>query len=619
MLYLTIVVLISNMITHRHYLNAGRVSSVISYIKGTGRKKTSNNNSINKYKVTQSTALATAGDRFLSINLNTLVSETVNTVLSKITSFYDDVHEEIRFRKSSITQYRDIISDNLIQSIDKYRNDQQILSNKAEHELKVYVDQLNQVYHDTIDALERQKVVIQEFDRSIVQSLQPKQIDESLDQFKKFYNESLETFLAIPPLKPIVIPQKIVIFNTKHEKLKQKQVHKNMLKQVQKQTKVQKDSYLSYIRSLLRKTSLSSSPSLPVYTNATSSFYRMDNLNKDLHGSWDLLQKTASESIHNTERSVHIALDDFKILQEELSATVKSIAKSSQDSIKDARDKSVIRDEMKKIQIVLKKLDTQRMFWLHEQVHRYDIALKSLQEKVQNANKAYEDVILKRQSNYQYNAQNDATINKVLKLIDPHDRVAKGWKLISNDGEYEVYRKYMSPGIGSQYACVMCNGTINASPSKVTSLLSDTSRIHEYNTLYEKGKDVEVVHDNTVVVWCCSPPIFPFRPRDFVTCCHTRKLKDGTTVIINRAVTHPDAPVLPEYVRASVILAANIIQPIPNSPNKCKITMITQMDPGGFAPPVIVNHLCTQGPIGFLKNVEIVSSKGLRGKKAKVI
>ena len=37
--------------------------------------------------------------------------------------------------------------------------------------------------------------------------------------------------------------------------------------------------------------------------------------------------------------------------------------------------------------------------------------------------------------------------------------------------------------------------------------------------------------------------------------------------------------------------------------------MITQVDPGGFAPPVIVNHICTLGPIGFLKNVEIAARK----------
>jgi hypothetical protein len=43
--------------------------------------------------------------------------------------------------------------------------------------------------------------------------------------------------------------------------------------------------------------------------------------------------------------------------------------------------------------------------------------------------------------------------------------------------------------------------------------------------------------------------------------------------------------------------------------------MITQMDPGGFAPPVIINHICTLGPIGFLQNVEAAARKRNPGKK----
>ena len=88
-----------------------------------------------------------------------------------------------------------------------------------------------------------------------------------------------------------------------------------------------------------------------------------------------------------------------------------------------------------------------------------------------------------------------------------------------------------------------------------------------------------------------------------------RRLKDGTRIILNRATKHPLAPPSQEYVRASIILAANIIQPIAGNPNQCHLTMLTQMDPGGFAPPSIINHICTLGPIGFLKNVEVVSRR----------
>lgn len=88
-----------------------------------------------------------------------------------------------------------------------------------------------------------------------------------------------------------------------------------------------------------------------------------------------------------------------------------------------------------------------------------------------------------------------------------------------------------------------------------------------------------------------------------------RRLKDGTSIILNRATKHPLAPPSQDFVRASIILAANIIQPVAGNPNQCHLTMLTQMDPGGFAPPSIINHICTLGPIGFLKNVEVVSKR----------
>lgn len=68
------------------------------------------------------------------------------------------------------------------------------------------------------------------------------------------------------------------------------------------------------------------------------------------------------------------------------------------------------------------------------------------------------------------------------------------------------------------------------------------------------------------VVWVGSPPIFPFKPRDFCTVVHVRRLKDGTVVILNRATKHRLAPETSEYQRAAITLAANIIQPVKGAP-----------------------------------------------------
>ena len=145
---------------------------------------------------------------------------------------------------------------------------------------------------------------------------------------------------------------------------------------------------------------------------------------------------------------------------------------------------------------------------------------------------------------------------------------------------------------------IKAKGIVNASPAAVHRLFEDNTRVNEYNDFFERGVDLEEVAENTKVgssfsftqlifsepvlkvVWASASPIFPFKQRDFCTIVHFRELKDGTIVVLNTATEHSQAPVTNKYVRASIILAANIIQPIANDPNKCRLTMLTQLDPG---------------------------------------
>ena len=123
------------------------------------------------------------------------------------------------------------------------------------------------------------------------------------------------------------------------------------------------------------------------------------------------------------------------------------------------------------------------------------------------------------------------------------------------------------------------------------------------------GKDIEFVGEDTKVYWSHAVPIFPLKARDFCTVKHIKRLKDGTSVVVQRATDHPAAPITPDYVRGSIILGASIIEPVEHDPKKCLVTMITQLDPGGFTPAVIVNQVCTSGPIGFFKGLELAAMK----------
>lgn len=142
----------------------------------------------------------------------------------------------------------------------------------------------------------------------------------------------------------------------------------------------------------------------------------------------------------------------------------------------------------------------------------------------------------------------------------------------------KVWRKIVRSD--SKYALVKATGVLAASPKRVFELLEDNTRVKEYNDFFDKGWDVEEVAENTKVVWASSQPVFPFKARDFCTIVHFRNLRDGTIIVLNKATDHPLAPKSGQYVRGEISLAANIIEPIKGQPNKCKLTMLTQVNPG---------------------------------------
>eukprot|EP00981_Chlorochromonas_danica_P002125 scaffold424_cov165-Ochromonas_danica.AAC.25 len=206
----------------------------------------------------------------------------------------------------------------------------------------------------------------------------------------------------------------------------------------------------------------------------------------------------------------------------------------------------------------MKKLEREGSLWIDDRFQALNATIKNLQDKVHMSESLFDEIVGKRRASLHYAIMNDITLKKVLTMMDANDA---GWKLIKSEDGYEAY------------------GVIRAPPKKVLELFEDNTRVREYNTLFEKGRDIEVVGENTKVVWAASSPIFPFKPRDFCTVVHIRQLKDGTFVVLNRATKHPDVPVLPNYVRGSIVLGANIIQPIPGKSNMCRLTMITQVDP----------------------------------------
>jgi len=563
-----------------------------------------------------------------------------------VSLFLKKISDDVRFHKLSITQYQDQMMTNFKLLVDNFKNDQSETSFKAQREFKAYSRRMERLYKDLSERLESQNAVLDELNAYKV--LRPKQIDESLEQFRRIYNEKILTSIPSSPAS-LSLPSylKDVKFPRRSRKTKKKRIQQLQELQSLLQSKLQigrKDSdsstywyslATSWFRSCQKlihgdkersEVAQSSSAFGPTASTAKTAATaavadekvgatwlslepfsnQMEQLQTLLRKSWE----TASQQgggVTSSEESIRLALADFNKFQEDLTFKARSVTASSQELIRKALDKNVIRREQLALEENLRKLEREGNLWLEERKQNMELVLKSLQEKMQTTNLVYEELISRRRESLKYTSMSDAILNNVLSILDTKNK-RNGWKLIKEEDGYQVYRKFMTPGMpGSQYACVLCHGYINAAAPNVLALFEDDTRIQEYNSFYATGRDLETVAENTKISWASSPPVFPFKPRDFVTLVHIRKLKDGTVIVLNKGVSHPDAPITSNYVRGEIVLAANIIKPV--SSKKCHLTMITQMDPGGFAPPAIINHICTLGPTGFLRNVESASNR----------
>jgi hypothetical protein len=275
--------------------------------------------------------------------------------------------------------------------------------------------------------------------------------------------------------------------------------------------------------------------------------------------------------------------------------------------------KKQLRSERARLEGIVERLREQQERMTRQwtaQKGELDLSLKRLLEQLLRFNRLYDDLIARKESNLYADSLNDKVLRRALECLDQGE--ADGWEFVTETNGVRVHRKSLPSMDGklSKYCCVKATGILAASPADILTLFEDNTRVAEYNKFYAEGRDLEAINDCTKVVWAASPPMFFFKARDFCTVVHYRKLQDGTVVVVNRAVEHPDAPRTDKYVRAEILMGANIIQPVVGKPHQALFTIVTQVDPGiKFAPPSIVNKVVSWGPPTFFKEIETAAQK----------
>ena len=223
-------------------------------------------------------------------------------------------------------------------------------------------------------------------------------------------------------------------------------------------------------------------------------------------------------------------------------------------------------------------------------------------------------------------AHNEEAMSILSGLLSSKD----GWKFVNEKDGVSVERRQLPSGSfvdkvdrmkGGKHACVRSTGILNAPATEVFNLFIDNDRVSEYNEHCVKVHDVADVTKQgigsrqwTKIAWACSPKYGPLKARDFSSVVHYNKYQNGTYVILNRPAYHSDTKPTNKYVRATILLAANVIEPL--SQDSCRVTQIAHVNPGGVSdtPAVawIINSLCAVGPPTFLRKLESAALRRVR-------
>jgi hypothetical protein len=212
-----------------------------------------------------------------------------------------------------------------------------------------------------------------------------------------------------------------------------------------------------------------------------------------------------------------------------------------------------------------------------------------------------------------------------------------GWSHVNTKNGVRVDKRFLKAGSyvkkadavrGSKHACVKSEGIIDAPPEDVFQLFLDNSRVREYNEHCVMLKDVMSITKQpkqpksvdfgktikqrlqtwTKITWASGPKYGPFKARDFISVIHYIKKEDGTRIILNYPAYISAYAPSGKYVRATILLAGNVIKPYGDSGQQTLLTQIAHINPGGGADTAtaawIINKLCAVAPPAFMRKLE---------------
>ena len=254
--------------------------------------------------------------------------------LVSLKTIVSDWSNKFKYRKYDLAQYREAISTRVTESIEKFRNDQLEAQNIAQKDLEAYMEKFNQLYAKNVAALERQKLAVEDMTKRM-EIKRPPQIDDSLEQFRRFYNESM----VVGPYEMVNKQWKFTFLDKKTFNKKEPRNLKDPL-----DTTYFEENLVKQTEKLYEKLQ---SDWNSVFKTSTDTKRKAKGEKRDRRG-----KKTGT-----IEKAMRTAALDLNKIQEELTQNAKQLAVSTQNSIMNTIDKNDVWRETRSLELQLKKLN----------------------------------------------------------------------------------------------------------------------------------------------------------------------------------------------------------------------------------------------------------------------
>lgn len=229
--------------------------------------------------------------------------------------------------------------------------------------------------------------------------------------------------------------------------------------------------------------------------------------------------------------------------------------------------------------------------------------------------------LIEQEPEHRMKAKVDKCLEECYQIVS--ENVDHNWSLAYEDGDMKVYRRdYEEGGIVCDF--LKATHTVTGITAReMAHYFFDIDVRMDWETTLDSSKILEQLSDSTLIVHQIYKRVWPSSQRDTVFLSHIREMPTHDAgerqvnevgrpwIVMNYSIEHPDAPIN-KFVRAVAVVSLfcqTLIEPRQegNKLNRehisCKITYISNVNPGGWAPPSVVRAVSKREYPKFLRRL----------------